>query len=329
MIVVASKGMPFSSAQWQMLERSLRPHALRIVDFADAELAREALDAATIALVEFDADHRFRDARQLKWVHCDKSGLDGSLSSGILEAGRQITGSAGRSAPALAEHAMMFSLVLCSDYPRFYRAQMQGEWAGKSASRSVRALFGRTMGIIGLGHTGAVLADYAKAFGMDVLAYKRSATGKPASVDHLYTRDNGDTIEPLLRKSDIVVLTIGLNNSTRHLMGADQFAMMGAQSFIVNMSRGEIIDQDALIDALEAGTIAAAAIDVTTPEPLPAGHKLWTTPNLLITPHTTAAVPDRAGQTLSIFLENFTRFCDGKPLHNAATLEDIFSSQSD
>ena len=325
MIVVASKAMPFSPAHWQMLERSLMPHALRIVDFTDAELAREALDAATIALVEFDADHRFRDAPLLKWVHCDKSGLDGSLSSGILEAGKQITGSAGRSAPALAEHAMMFSLMLCSDYPRFFRAQMRGEWVGKSQSRAVCALFGRTMGIIGLGHTGAVLADYATAFGMNVLAYKRSATTKPSSVDHLYCRDNGDSIEPLLRQSDIVVLAIGLNDATRHLIGAEQFGMMSAQSFIVNMSRGEVIDQDALIDALETGKIAGAAIDVTTPEPLPSGHRLWSTRNLLITPHTTASVPDRAERTLSIFLENFDRFCANRPLLNAATREDVFT----
>jgi phosphoglycerate dehydrogenase-like enzyme len=327
MIVVASKAMPFNTTQWQSLEQALRPHTLRLVDFADPIAAQDALDSATVALVEFDADHRFRDAPKLRWVHCDKSGLDGSLSSGILEAGKQITGSAGRSAPALAEHAMMFSLMLCSDYARFFRAQLRAEWVSRSTAPGVGALNGRTMGIIGLGNTGAALAGYAKAFGMEVLAYKRRAVAAPESVDKLFSRDHGDTIEPLLRQSDIVVLTLGLNDATRHLIGAEQFEMMGPRSFIVNMSRGEIVDQDALVAALEAGKIAGAAIDVTTPEPLPNGHRLWTAPNLLITPHTTAAVQDRAGRTLAIFLENFRRFCEGQPLLNAATSEDVLTGR--
>ena len=135
----------------------------------------------------------------------------------------------------------------------------------------LRALKGRTMGIIGLGNTGAALAARANAFGMRVLGYRRRDIAAPPGVERVYSTDRGETIDPILAEADVLALVLNLSDATRHLIGARELGLMKPSAVVINLARGEVIDQDALIEALKAGKLAGAGLDVTTPEPLPAG----------------------------------------------------------
>jgi phosphoglycerate dehydrogenase-like enzyme len=322
---VLDSELPFDDHQWSRLQAALSTGRTIRINTKDESAVAAALEEAEVAILKGDLDDRFANAANLKWVHCDHAGLTKSARPDIFEKGLILTGSAGRSGPALAEHVMLFSLLLCSRYPDFYEAQKRHEWRRVPEMMDLRALCGRTMGIIGMGHTGKALALRAKAFGMRVLGYRRRDDTIPEGVDRMYCRDLGEGIDPILEEADIIALVINLSDATYHMIGADQLARMKRSSVLVNLSRGAVIDQDALIAALTEGRIAGAGIDVTTPEPLPAEHPLWDTPNLLITPHFTASLPDRSERSLEVILDNIRRYRAGEPMLNQLSPEDVWS----
>ncbi len=317
--------LPFDPDQWARLEAALPPGRILRVDPSDDAAVTAALAEAEIAILQSDLDPRFIEAPRLKWVHCDHAGLTKSARPEVFEKGLIVTGSAGRSGPALAEHVMMFSLMLCARYPEFYEAQKRHQWRGLPDMDNIFALKGRTMGIIGMGNTGKALAARAKAFGMTVLGYRRRDQPPPEGVDRMYCSDRGEGIEDILEQSDIVALVINLSDATRHMIGADQFARMKTSAYLVNLARGAVVDQEALVAALTTGQIAGAGIDVMTPEPLPPEHPLWDTPNLLITPHFSAKLPDRSERSLQMILENVRRYRAGEEMLNQISKEDLWS----
>lgn len=323
--VLVDRSLPFAPPQWDRLNAALQPDATVVVDLADATAVSEALAEAEIALLSNDLDARFVGAPKLKWIHCDHAGLTRSARPEVFENGLIVTGSAGRSGAALAEHAMMFALLLCSRYPDFYEAQKRHEWRRAPEMADLRALSGRTMGIIGMGHTGTELAARASAFNMTVLGYRRRIAAPPPGVERIYSADAGEGIGPILDAADILVLAINLSDATRGLIGAAELARLKPSAVLVNMSRGKVIDQDALVTALREGRLAGAGLDVTDPEPLPADHPLWETPNVLITPHYTPALPDKSDRSLGMILENLMRYRAGQPMINRITPEDVWS----
>ncbi|WP_284646504.1 D-2-hydroxyacid dehydrogenase [Paenibacillus silviterrae] len=292
----------------------------------DHEGIQEALKTADVAVLGGDLDERFLEAPLLKWVHCDHAGLNRCARPEIFERGLRVTSSAGRSSPALAEHAMFFMLALAYQYPKFLEAQRAHYW-GVPGQNDLRGLYGRTVGIIGLGHTGSELAVRAKAMGMNVLGYRRSSAPPPTGVDRLYCGENGDTIDELLANSDFVVLAVPLNNKTHHMIGRRELSLMKHTSYLVNMARGAVIDENALTEALYAGKIGGAGLDTFTKEPLPADSPLWDAPNTLITPHTTPQVPDRTGRSIDIIRENIRRYRVGEPLLNQLHPSDVYTPE--
>ena len=188
-----------------------------------------------------------------------------------------------------------------------------------------RALYGRTIGILAMGHTCKELAKRAQAFEMTVLGYRRRDQPLPDGVDRMYCSDRGEGIDEILEQADILALVLNLSDATHHLIGAAQIARMKPSAIIVNLSRGGVIDQDALIAALKEGRLAGAGLDVTDPEPLPAGHPLWDTPNVLLTPHFTAALPDKTERSLATIIENIRRYRDGQEMLNRLREEDLWS----
>ncbi|MDD7973290.1 D-2-hydroxyacid dehydrogenase [Roseinatronobacter alkalisoli] len=323
--IFLSSNLPFDPDQWSRLEAALYPGRILCVDTSDDAAVAAALAEAEIAILHSDLDQRFIDAPHLKWVHCDHAGLTKSARPEVFEKGLIVTGSAGRSGPALAEHVMMFSLMLCARYPEFYEAQKCHRWRGLPDMDRIFALKGRTMGIIGMGNTGKALAVRAKAFGMTVLGFRRRDEPPPEGVDHMYCSDRGEGIDEILERSDIVALVINLSDATRHMIGTEQFARMRKTAYLVNLARGAVVDQDALIAALTEGQIAGAGIDVMTPEPLPPEHPLWDAPNLLITPHFSAKLPDRSERSLNMILENVRRYRAGQDMLNRIRTEDMWS----
>jgi phosphoglycerate dehydrogenase-like enzyme len=258
-----------------------------------AQIGR-VLERADVAVLSGDLDDRHLAAPRLRWVHCDQAGLNRSARPAVFEKGLLVTSSSGRSAPALAEHAFAFMLAFAYRLPSFLAAQREHTW-GIPGQDELRALYGRTVGVIGLGNTGREVVTRAKAFGMRTLGYRRSAEDVPG-LDRLYAHARGETLDELLRESDFVVLATPLSDATAHLIGARELGLMRPHAVLVNLARGGVVDEAALVEALRGGRIGGAGLDVFEREPLPPESPFWELPNVLITPHTTPQLPDRTGR---------------------------------
>jgi phosphoglycerate dehydrogenase-like enzyme len=314
----------YQGAHWDGLVKALGGAEVLRFDSPDAPGFADALGSATIAILAKDPTPEILAARNLRWIHVDHAGLNRAAKPEAFREGLIVTGSSGRSAPVLAEHALFFCLALAYHYPNFLDAQRAHQW-GVPGQDDLRGLYGRTMGIVGLGNTGKELAVRAKVFGMNVLGYRRRATEAPAGVDKVFSADAGEGLDALLEASDFVVLALGLSDKTHHLIGERELGLIGPQGYLINMARGPVVDEAALVRALHEGTIAGAGLDTFEIEPLPRDAAIWDAPNALITPHVTPAVPDRTGRSLEIIVENIRRFAAGEPMLNRLMSEDLYS----
>lgn len=316
--------VPFPEEQMHSLVEALRPAQVNIVSSTDSEGIARALQTADAAILQGDINDQIMTGQHLRWVHCDHSGLTYSARADVFARGLVVTGSAGRSAPTLAEHAILFMLALTYALPDLIDLQRSHQWGGLPGYNDRRGLFGKTAGIIGVGHTGRELAKRLKAMGMTVLGYRRR--NEPVEgVDRMYARDAGDTISPLLRESDYVILTTQLSDETYHMIGMEQMKQMKKTACLINMCRGSVIDEQALIQALKAEVIAGAGVDTTEIEPLPADSALWDAPHLIITPHNTPTVPNRWQRSLEMIRENIRRWRADEPMLNQITIQDLYS----
>ncbi len=315
----------YNDAQMAAIRQAVGP-SVEIIRASpkDAPAVARALERADVAILASDLDDRFLKAPKLRWIHCDHAGLNKSARPEVFDRGLIVSGSAGRSAPALAEHSFFFMLNLTYRVTTLLHAQAARRW-DPSPLQEAFALYGKTLGIVGMGHTGAELAPRAKAFGMKVLAFRRKSGAPPEGVDRLYASDRGESLDPLLRESDYLVLCVSLTDRTYHLIGSQELARMKPSAFLINMARGAVVDESALIAALEKGTIAGAGLDTTEREPLPPDSPLWDAPNLLITPHATPRVPDRTERSIAIICENIRRYRAEEPLLNQLTPDELFS----
>src|SRR6266700_2267110 len=177
-------------------------------------------------------------------------------------------------------------------------------------AKQLRELFEQTMGIVGFGGTGRDVAQRALAFGMRVLAVDIEDVPGMSGV----TLWKADRLNDLLAESDVVVIALPLTKATHHLFTRDLFRRMRRHALLINVTRGAIVYGDDLLTALDEGVIGGAGIDVTDPEPLPAGHRLWTHPRAIVTPHTAGGSPRRAGRAIDTFIENLRRLRTGEPL---------------
>lgn len=315
---------PYEGANLTRLKVALGSAELLQAAPDDFEKVSEALKRVDVAFLAGDLDERFASAPHLRWVHCGHAGIEASARPDVIRRGIIVTGASGRSAPALAEHVMYFMLALAYDAPKLLQAQGEHRW-GLSYYDRRHALSGGTVSLIGLGATGNEVAKRAKAFEMRVIAYRRRALPSP-SVDRLLAADRGDKIDEALRSGDFVVAATSLSDQTYHLIGEREFALMKSSAYFINISRGKVVDEAALISALRSGSIAGAGLDNFATEPLPNDSPLWDLPNVLITPHTTPSLGDRAERALSILCDNIDRYRRGDPLLNALTDRDVYSS---
>lgn len=317
--------VPFTEPEIDQLRAAFAPAEFVWCPSDDAATIAEVLQRADVAVLEGDLDDRFVAAPHLRWVHCDHSGLNRSARADVFERGLVVTGSAGRSAPALAQHAFYFALALTFDARRLLENQADHVWRGIEGYFWRPALWGKTLGVVGFGHTGREMAALGKAFGMRVIVYRRQAEEPPASVDVLLAADRGDRIDRLVAESDVIMLATQLTDETHHLFDADRFAQMKDSAYLINLSRGPVVDEAALVEALAEGRIAGAGLDVFAHEPLPPDSPLWDAPNLLITPHMTPRMPDKTQRSIDTITENARRYRAGEPLLNAITPRDLYT----
>lgn len=284
----------------------------------------EALKTADVAVLAGDLDDRHVAAPNLRWVHCDHSGLTRSARADVFEKGMVVTGSAGRSAEALAQHGFYFALALTFESRKLFADQENHVWRGIPGYTEKIGLYGKTLGVVGYGHTGKAMARLGKAFGMRVLVYTRSAAEAPEA-DLFLCSEHGDSIDQLVEQSDVIMLATQLSDATYHMFSHPQFLAMKRSAFIINMARGPVVDEAALIEALQSGEIAGAGLDVFAKEPLPADDPIWDAPNVIITPHATPALPDRAARSLDMIIENIRRYRAGEAMLNTIGPEDIYT----
>ncbi|HJN91687.1 MAG TPA: D-2-hydroxyacid dehydrogenase [Dehalococcoidia bacterium] len=253
----------------------------------------------------------FAAAPNLQWVHAIASGVDFMLFPEFKNSDIVLSGEKGLVGPHLADHAMA---LLLAHTRRVAEALRDGP---KSWSRRVEyrqeeiELEGLTMGIVGFGGTGREIAKRALGFGMQVRAVDREAVPTTPEVPIVHTLGSLDT---LLAASDVVAVCMPLTDETRHMFNDDLFGKMKKGAIIVNVTRGEIVDGDALVRALESGHLGGACLDVHHQEPLPPEDPMWDFPNVVMTPHTAGASQKRAGRNIDRFVGNVRRFRRGQPL---------------
>jgi len=249
------------------------------------------------------------NATKAHWVHSMWTGVEGLLTPEMLAHPAQLTNGRGVFKWPLADWVVAVMLYFAFDFGRIVRQQQAGLWEPFIAGR----LEGKTLGIVGYGSIGSAAAARAKVFEMRIIAMRRKSAPSDGLVDQSYTSAD---LRQLIAKSDYLLLALPLTPDTRGMIGAAEIAAMKSSAVLINVGRGPVIDEPALIAALDSGKIRGAALDVFSVEPLPAGHAFYKMNNVLLSPHTADRVEGFLGPAVDAFLENLDRFLHGKPLEN-------------
>jgi phosphoglycerate dehydrogenase-like enzyme len=253
-------------------------------------------------------------AKKLRWVHSTAAAVHQLLSPELVAGDLVLTNSTQVHGPVVAEHALALILALAKRIPSAVKLQVRGEW-GQTAiweeQPRPREFAGATLGVIGLGSIGGELVRLARAIGMKVIAVREHPEKGTGGADTVY---GPDQLEQVLAQADYVVLAAPLTEKSRGLMNAERLAQMKPQAFLINVSRGALVEEAALAAALQKHTIAGAALDVFATEPLPAESPLWKLENLLITPHTAAVTARLWERHYELFADNLRRYLAGQPL---------------
>ena len=265
---------------------------------------REKLPAAEV-LVTSNRSYE-ADAAQMQFT---TSGIDKAIANGLPH-GIPVTNAAGTHAHRVAEHAMLLLLAVARRQNDCAEAHEHQLWERDSIAPRVMSLAKRTLLIIGVGAVGQEMARKAKAFDMRVIGMSRMLEPL-ANFDEIRPRSE---LIKTLAEAEALALTLNYGEDTHHMIDAGVFAAMKPTAVLVNVARGLLIDEAAMIDALKAGKIAGVGLDVTVEEPLSAGSPLWTMPNVVMTPHIAAAGGDSTEAMVDILCDNFARFMAGKPL---------------
>ena len=291
-----------------------------------ADASPEAIEAAREAEVYLGygaPQSIIRNSECLRWMHSGTAGVTGAITPALRAAGIAFTNSAGVHAPAVAETTLAMILHFARGLDVAVRAQGAAEWrtAPFEAAPSVaREIAGATLGIVGYGGIGKAVAKRACALGMRVVACRRRAS-QPVE-DELGTRvlAGRDGLARLLAESDYVVLSAPETTETRRLIDGAALERMKRGAVLVNVARGALVDEEALVRALRDGHLRGAALDVFATEPLPPTSPLWRMPNVLVTPHVSGFTARFWEREADLILDNLTRYLKGRPLRNTVDL---------
>jgi len=246
----------------------------------------------------------------VRWVHSRNAGLDNFFFPELIESPVQVTNSSGVFSQSLGEFALAMVLYFAKDFPRMLGNKAAHRWE----QFDVDAIDGQTMGIVGYGDIGRAVARRAHAMGMKILALKRHgpAGGDPV-IEQFFTPNE---LHAMLARCDYVVASAPLTVETRHMISVAEFAAMKPGAVVINVGRGPVIDQAALIRALKEKKIRGAGLDVFEHEPIPADDPIWDFENVFISPHSVDHTRDWLEQAVRFFLEQYERFRKGEPLKN-------------
>lgn len=278
------------------------PAGTRIAAGDRAEAFRQAApeaDAMLVGAVPRElVEEVFSMAPRLQWVHMMWAGLDSLLFPALVESPVVLTNGRGVFARSLAEFAIAGMLWFAKNIRRMRRQQREQRWE----KFVVEELHGKRLGIVGHGSIGRAVAALAAAFGMKVIGVGRSSPREEFS--------------EVIETSDFILVSAPLTPETRGLVGEAEFRRMKPEAVLINIGRGPVVEEKALIAALAEGRIRGAVLDVYDEEPLPAGHPFWSLDNVLLSPHCADNTPTWLDEAMQLFLENFARYAAGEPLKN-------------
>ncbi|ELY64961.1 D-2-hydroxyacid dehydrogenase [Natrinema versiforme] len=277
-------------------------------------VADEADLPAAVADAEILITHRLPEevleaATDLEWVQALSAGTDRFDHEALADRGVALTNVSGIHAKPIGQQVLGYLLHFERGFDRAVAQGRDREWQRYTGGE----LGDRTVGIVGVGAIGSKVADYCQPFDARVIGTKRDPTDAPEGVDEIY---GADGLASVLAESDYLVVACPLTEETRGLLDAEALATLPDDAVLVNIARGDIVDQSALVDALEAGDLGGAALDVFEEEPLPESSPLWDRDNVLVTPHMAGSTPHYWERCADIFLRNYDRFRDGEDLEN-------------
>jgi phosphoglycerate dehydrogenase-like enzyme len=303
----------FAHPAYRMQERfAARGTGIRSIEVRSREeLATRIGEADVVVVSGLWSDALLPAAGRLRFVQSISAGVDQYGQDEFRARGVRLASAQGVNANAVSEHAMGLILALARLIPQARDNQAKRHWRGMigDIDRREDELGGKTLLVVGLGRIGGRLVRLAKAFGMRVIGIRRDPAGGANGADAVYgTASLGEH----LPEADIVALTCPLTPETEGLVGAEALRLMKPGAQLVNVARGRVVDEPALVAALQDGTIAAAALDTVVDEPLPATSALWDLPNVLITPHTAGETRRYEDNVIDILMENMGRLQRGE-----------------
>ena len=272
----------------------------------------------------FDFDHTHREdlpelAPNVKWIQATSSGIGQFVHRmGYAESMNCIfTTASGVHARPLAEFSIMAMLMFAKDFTYLQSEKEAHHWQRYCAFE----LAGKTLAIIGLGKIGQEVAKLAQAFDMHVIGTRHDISKATANVDQLYAPDD---LKSVIKQADFLLLATPHTPETEGLIGAEELALLPKGAVLINIARGVVVDQEALIASLESGHLRGAALDVTTPEPLPADNPLWDMPQVIISPHSASTSDKENHKITELFCENLQRFLKGEDLVNVLDVNRLY-----
>lgn len=308
---------PFATASQQLLKEAAGTETV-VVTTSD-ELSTYLPDAEVLCSNTIPANWRTL-APRLRWLQFPGAGIDSLASTGLLDAdsGVIVTTAAGIHATIISEYVFGSMLMFNWNWPQMVRLQDEHVWARSATWYHLggHELAGQTIGIVGLGNIGRRIAQLGHAFGMHILGTRRSTHNQgdcETEVDQFFIPEQ---LHELLGLSDYVVISVPLTRETEKLIGETELRMMRRNAYLVNIARGRVIDEQALIRALREGWIAGAGLDVTEEEPLPSESPLYAMPNVILTPHISGNSAHYDTRLAALFAENLKRYRNGQQLRN-------------
>ena len=298
--------------------RLLDPHPNVVVETSrdSGNFNKKASQADGVMVVRFGIPKEvLRQGSRLRWVHSIPAGTDDLLTPELIAAEHvAITASKEPHAPLIAEHTVLMMLSLARDMPALIKEQEEHLWGRDNLGNVPRVstqMLGKTIAILGVGQIGGNLARICKVgFGMKVIGMSRT-TRDSEHVDRYFDRSE---LHQALGEADVVALCLALTPSTQGIIGKAELEAMKPTGFVINTARGGLIDEDALVDAMNTGLIGGAALDTVGSEPLPENSPLWDLPNTIITAHVAAFTDGVANEMANLWIENIRQFAENEPL---------------
>lgn len=274
---------------------------------------RECLSSAEV-MFEFDwecPEELLHRAPRLRWVQTTSSGIGPRVDRlGLADAPLVITNAAGIHAQPLAEFVIYASLHFAREMPRLDAWKAECHWERFCG----RELKGSRMTLIGMGRVGSRIAELSAGLGIEVTGHRRTPGRETPT--HVRRVVDANGLDAVLLETDILVIAVPDTPETRHLIDRRRLELLPASAVIVNVGRGSVVDQPAMIEMLRSGRLGGAALDVFEEEPLPTDNPLWTLPNVIISPHSASTVVQENDRLVELFIDNLHRYLDGRPLVN-------------